>query len=164
MNQKIAITKTGCVSHNGIGCDEFVRNIQQKNEVSEIKIFDIEKYDRKKAYVMNEFDPKTILGEKGLRNLNRNTYFILSTIKKDFDNEIEYFKSNGLNPGLTIGTAFGSLASISDYELEIFEKTPRKINPMGFANTVLNSPTSRANIWLNLPLQVRRYLPEVYQV
>jgi 3-oxoacyl-[acyl-carrier-protein] synthase II len=150
MKQKIAITKAGCISSYGTGKDDFFRNINEIRRPQDITLFETEKYKIKKAFVMNDFDPKTILGEKGLRNLNRNTLLIISALKKDFDDEINYFKTNGKKLGLTVGTAFGSLASISDYELEIFEKTPRKINPMGFANTVLNSPTSRANIWFEL--------------
>jgi len=150
MSKKIVITKTGCVGPSGIGISDFIENVQKVEAPKEITMFSTEKYKIKKAHVLNDFDGKSILGEKGLRNFNRNTIFILSAIKKDLDAEVNYFKENNKKLGLTIGTAFGSLASISDYELEIFEKTPRKVNPMGFGNTVLNSPTSRANIWFGL--------------
>jgi 3-oxoacyl-[acyl-carrier-protein] synthase II len=150
MKNKIVITKTGCISSYGIGLEEFIKNIQTIKNPENITIFDTKDYKNKKAYVLNDFDPKTILGEKGLRNLNRNTLFIISLLKNEFENEINNFKSENKKLGLTIGTAFGSLQSISDYELDIFEKGPRKINPMGFGNTVLNSPTSRANIWFGL--------------
>jgi 3-oxoacyl-[acyl-carrier-protein] synthase II len=150
MKKNIVITKTAAISPIGVGILEFLKNIQKENKPAEITIFDTAKYKNKNAFVLNNFDGKEILGEKGLRNFNRNTVFILSAIKKDLDNELTFFKENNKKLGLTIGTAFGSLASISDYELEIFAKTPRKINPMGFGNTVLNSPASRANIWFGL--------------
>ncbi|OHD10636.1 MAG: hypothetical protein A2086_05500 [Spirochaetes bacterium GWD1_27_9] len=153
MKNKIVITKTGAISPIGVGVENFISNIQKINNPQDIKTFDTEKYDIKKAFVANDFDPKPILGDKGLRNFNRNTLFILSAIKKDMDNEINYFKTEDKRLGLTIGTCFGSLQSISDYELDIFDKGPRKINPMGFGNTVLNSPTSRANIWFGLTSQ-----------
>lgn len=148
--KNIVITKTGVINYQGIGSDEFIKNIQNPKSSDEIKLFDISDYPVKKGYVMNDFDGKQILGEKGLRNFNRNTLFILSALKKDMENEINYFKENNIRFGLTIGSCFGSLQSISDYELEIFDKGPKKINPMGFGNTVLNSPTSRANIWFDI--------------
>jgi len=149
----IVITKRGSISPIGIGIDNFLKNIQIKNNPSVIDIFDVSNYDKNRAFFINNFDPKTILGEKGLRNLNRNTLLILSCLQTDFKDVIDYFNNNNKELGLVVGSAFGSLQSISDYEFEIFEKTPRKINPVGFANTVLNSPTSRANIWYSLMSQ-----------
>ncbi len=146
----IVITRRGAISPFGIGIDDFLKNIQIKQSPTAINIFDVANYDKNQAYVMNDFDPKAILGEKGLRNLNRNTLFILSALQNNFKDVIDYFNENKLELALAVGSAFGSLQSISDYEFEIFEKTPRKINPVGFANTVLNSPTSRANIWYSL--------------
>ncbi|HOV14312.1 MAG TPA: beta-ketoacyl synthase [Spirochaetota bacterium] len=148
--KNIVITKTSVINYQGIGTNEFIKNIQSPKSPDEIKLFDTTNYSVKKAFVMNDFDGKQILGEKGLRNFNRNTLFILSALKNGMENEINYFKENNIRFGLTIGSCFGSLQSISDYELEIFEKGPKKINPMGFGNTVLNSPTSRANIWFDI--------------
>ena len=149
----IVITKRGAISPLGIGIDNFLKNIQIKSNPSVINIFDVSNYDKNRAFFLNDFDPKSILGEKGLRNLNRNTLLILSCLQIDFKDVIDYFNDKNKELGLVVGSAFGSLQSISDYEFEIFEKTPRKINPVGFANTVLNSPTSRANIWYSLMSQ-----------
>lgn len=148
--KNIVITKTSVVNSYGVGIDEFIKNIQIQKDADDIKLFDTTNYDIKHSFTMDGFDAKEVLGDKGLRNFNRNTIFILSAIKLGMEDDINYFKDNNLKFGLTIGSCFGSLQSISDYELDIFEKGAKKINPMGFGNTVLNSPTSRANIWFDI--------------
>jgi 3-oxoacyl-[acyl-carrier-protein] synthase II len=150
MNIKIAVTGAGCMTQNGTGLESLKKSFTETLKPADLTIFDVSHFKRKKAMTLNDFDFKTILGEKGLRNFNRNTLLILSVLKSAFEETMNSMSQKGKRLGLTIGTAFGSLQSISDYELEILDKGPRKINPMGFGNTVINSPASRANIWFQL--------------
>jgi len=51
--------------------------------------------------------------------------------------------------GIVVGSTYGSIGSISSFDLEGLEEGPTFVNPMDFPNTVLNAPASRVSIFFN---------------
>jgi hypothetical protein len=49
-----------------------------------------------------------------------------------------------------MGSAFGSLDSVVDFDAQALQKGPNTVNPMDFPNTVANAAGSRIGIWLQL--------------
>jgi 3-oxoacyl-[acyl-carrier-protein] synthase II len=49
--------------------------------------------------------------------------------------------------GIVVGSTYGSIGSISSFDLEGLREGPAFVNPMDFPNTVLNAPASRASIF-----------------
>jgi 3-oxoacyl-[acyl-carrier-protein] synthase II len=54
--------------------------------------------------------------------------------------------NNTYETGVVVGTTFGSLSNISDFDRESLREGPQYVNPSIFPSTVANSPASRLNI------------------
>ena len=88
-----------------------------------------------------------MLGKKGLRELDRSTRLIISAAKLAIeDSRIEITENNAQFAGVSIGTTFGSLHSIFQFDRSGLIDGSRFVNPSFFPNTVLNSPASRISI------------------
>lgn len=98
---------------------------------------------------LREFDAKTILGKKGLRNKDRNTLIVLSCIQMDLASHIEAIGQPD-DVGLVLGTTFGSLASQVSFTANYIKGGFRAVNAMEFPNMVINAPPSQGNIWFDL--------------
>lgn len=143
---RLLITEVSSISNVGVGLQATADGLAGKQRTSPVKAFDFHELDREVAcYRIDDFDPVAILGKKGLRSKDFATKLVLATIelgqKGCFGAEDE-----GERPGLSIGTALGSLQSIGDFLSDSIVNGVNAVNPMHFANTVINSPTGNANI------------------
>jgi 3-oxoacyl-[acyl-carrier-protein] synthase II len=147
MNRSIVITGIGILSPIGIGKDAFWDGlIQGHTGFKEITLFDTSKFN---VHVAGEIDldPTEFLGKKGLRDFDRSTRLICSAAKLAIDNsKLEITEENTNSIGVSIGTTFGSLHSISQFDREGLIEGPRLVNPSHFPNTVINSPASQVSI------------------
>ena len=151
MNSRLVITGISIISPIGISKDEFWNNLT--NGVSGIKdvtLFDVSKYKSKKAGEISDFDAKEFLGKKGIRHIDRTSLLVSSAAKLAMDDAKithEIYSADEL--GIVIGSTYGSIDSISSFDLEGLEEGPTFVNPMDFPNTVLNAPASRVSIFCN---------------
>jgi len=131
--------------------DEFWTNLT--NGVSGIKdvtLFDVSKYKSKKAGEISDFDAKVYLGKKGIRHIDRTSLLVSSAAKLAMDDAKitnETYSADEL--GIAIGSTYGSIDSISSFDLDGLQEGPTFVNPMEFPNTVLNAPASRVSIFCN---------------
>ena len=85
--------------------------------------------------------------KKDLRNLDRSTRLISSAARLAIDDsKITITEDNTHSMGVSIGTTFGSLHSISQFDRSGLIDGPRFVNPSHFPNTVINSPASQVSI------------------
>jgi len=151
-DKRIVITGVGVLASNGIGKDEFWKNLE--NGVSGIKpvtLFDTSNIRCKLAGEISDFKPETFLGQKGLRNLDRSTKLALVTAKLAInDSGLQITEENTDDIGVSLGTTLGSVWSISEFDKEALREGPRSVNPAHFPNTVMNSPASQISIWFNI--------------
>ena len=104
----------------------------------------------KKAGEIADFDPKEYLGKKGIRHIDRTSLLVSSAAKlamEDANITHETYDADEL--GIVIGSTYGSIDSISSFDLEGLQEGPTFVNPMDFPNTVLNAPASRVSIFCN---------------
>lgn len=97
------------------------------------------------AYLVEGLEPVEILGRKGLRTKDWATKMLLCCLHRGFSEALEHSDAS-LRPGLCLGTAFGSVASIGDFLSDSIENGVNSVNPQAFANTVINAPISNGNI------------------
>ncbi len=145
-NSNLVITGTSSISTLGIGFEEMAKNLATGSKPSSVKAFEFHELDRETAcFRLPEFVPAEILGKKGLRTKDLATKILLATMELQFK---ERFESEPLEskPGIVVGTAFGSVQSIGDFLSDSIVNGVNAVNPMLFANTVINSPTGNANI------------------
>jgi len=154
VKKRLAITGLGIIAPNGIGKDAFWKALKESTSgIKPVTIFDTSNLRTKLAGEVKDFDPKAILGPKGLRNLDRTTLLVLAASKlalddagieqKTIDEYTDYF-------GVSLGTTMGSVWSISEFDKESLREGPRAVNPAHFANTVINSPASHISIKFNI--------------
>lgn len=147
MNRRVVITGIGVLTTIGIGKDSCWEGlIQGKTGFKTISLFDT---SRLNVHVAGEidFDPVEFLGKKGLRDIDRSTRLICSAAKLAIDDgKLEITEENTHSTGVSIGTTFGSLHSISQFDREGLIEGPRFVNPSHFPNTVINSPASQISI------------------
>ena len=144
----IVITGIGVLSPIGSGKENYGEALLQgKTGFREISLFDAGPFRVKVAGEIADFDPVSFLGKKGLRTLDRSTLLLSSAAGLALkDAGIEIRESNTGSTGVSIGTTFGSLHSISQFDRAGLIEGPRSVNPSYFPNTVLNSPASQVAI------------------
>ncbi len=144
---RIVITGIGILSSIGIGRDGFWKAlIDGRQGFKEITLFDTSPF---KVHVGGEieFDPVEFLGKKGLRDLDRSTRLVCSAARLAIDNSgLIIDEENTHSTGVSIGTTFGSLHSISQFDRVGLIEGPKFVNPSHFPNTVINSPASHISI------------------
>jgi 3-oxoacyl-[acyl-carrier-protein] synthase II len=150
MQDKIVITGIGVLSSIGIGKDAFWQALEEgKSGAKPVTLFDTSKLKVKMGAEISDFNPGTILGEKGLRNLDRATKLLLCAGKLALDDaKLEITEENSTSFGISIGTTLGSLWSISEFDKSALRDGPHFVNPAEFPNTVINSPPSQLAIRL----------------
>ena len=151
MNKTIVITGIGILSPIGIGRASFWEALAQgKTGFKQISLFDTSRFNVHVAGEI-EFDPVQFLGKKGLRDLDRSTKLVNTAAKLAIDeSKLEITEANSPRMGVAIGTTFGSLHSISQFDRTGLIEGPRSVNPSHFPNTVLNSPASQISIRFNI--------------
>src|SRR3972149_3173440 len=80
-------------------------------------------------------------GKTGFRPV---TLFDTSPFRLNIAGEITDYTPHSM--GVSIGTTFGSLHSISQFDRSGLIEGPRFVNPSHFPNTVINSPASHVSI------------------
>ena len=154
MDKRIVITGIGVLSSVGTGKDAFWQNlVDGVSGMKPVSLFDTSTLRCSHAGEIPDFDPKEILGKKGLRNLDRTTLLSLSASKLALDDAgIEHPISEETtdNVGVSLGSTMGSVWSISEFDKTALREGPRAVNPAHFPNTVINSPASHISIKFNI--------------
>ncbi len=151
MNSRLVITGVSVLSPIGLNKEEFWNNLTNGvSGIKDITLFDVSRYKSKKAGEISDFDAKAFLGKKGIRHIDRTSLLVSSAAKlvmEDAKITHDIYSEDEL--GIVIGSTYGSIGSISSFDLEGLEEGPTFVNPMDFPNTVLNAPASRASIFCN---------------
>lgn len=148
-DMKLVITKVSSITTLGIGFDALAGGLVEKPVLSSVKSFEFHEFESEiPCFRINDFDPVAILGKKGLRTKDLATKILLATLELGFKERLEN-ETEDTKPGIVVGTAFGSIQSIGDFLSDSIVNGVNAVNPMAFANTVINSPTGNANIRYN---------------
>ena len=145
---RVVITGIGVLSPVGIGRQVYWEALfRGKTGFKAISLFDTAPYKVRIAGEISDFDPVSFLGKKGLRTLDRSTRLLSSAAKLAIDDAHLHINDEDTNSiGVSIGTTFGSLHSISQFDREGLIEGPKYVNPSHFPNTVINSPASQVSI------------------
>ncbi|MBU1727192.1 MAG: beta-ketoacyl-[acyl-carrier-protein] synthase family protein [Candidatus Omnitrophica bacterium] len=147
MENNSVITGVGVIAPNGIGKEEFWQNLRDgRSNFKPISLFDTKDL---KVNLAGEviFNPKEILPTVNARDLDRATILLSCAAKLALsDAGFEITDANSKQAGVSVGTTFGSLYSISEFDKEAIRDGPKYANPSVFTSTVGNSPASRISI------------------
>ncbi|MBU2541851.1 MAG: beta-ketoacyl-[acyl-carrier-protein] synthase family protein [Candidatus Omnitrophica bacterium] len=145
---RTVITGIGVISPIGIGKDEYWQSIMDgKSGFKPITLFDTSDLKVKIGGEISNFNPKQILNTQNIMDLDRATLLLSSAVKLAIDDaKLDINETNTKQIGVSVGTTFGSLHSISEFDKESLREGPRYVNPSVFPSTVGNSPASRIGI------------------
>lgn len=148
----VVITGAGVISPLGAGREAFWNSLKMGTTgFSEISLFDSSKFNVHIAGEIKNFDPLNYLEKRKIRDLDRSTLLVCSAARLAIEDAgISVTSHNTDATGVSIGTTFGSLHSISQFDLTSLREGPRFVNPSHFPNTVINSPASRISILFNI--------------
>lgn len=148
MKKPVVLTGIGILSPINTCKDIFWESLfQGKPGFKKISLFDTASFNVHVAGEIADFDPVSLLGKKGLRTLDRSTRLVNSAAKLAIeDSKLTITDENTHSIGVSIGTTFGSLHSISQFDRDTLIDGPRYVNPSHFPNTVINSPASQVSI------------------
>lgn len=146
--KRVVITGLGVVSPIGIGKEQYWNSLREgKSSFKPISLFDTKGLKVNIAGEIADFKPKEILGNVNIMDLDRATLLLSCAVKLAVqDAALEINESNTKQTGVSVGTTFGSLYSISEFDKESVKEGPRYVNPSVFPSTVGNSPASRVSI------------------
>lgn len=146
--KRLVFTGLGVISPIGNSFSEYWDNLSQgRSGFKLITLFDTSDLKVKTAGEITEFNPKEYLGSQNLLDLDRATLLLLSAAKLALaDAQLEINQDNTTRMGVSVGTTFGSVHSISKFNRESLSEGPRYVNPSIFPSTVGNSAASRVSI------------------
>jgi 3-oxoacyl-[acyl-carrier-protein] synthase II len=148
VKRRVVITGIGVISPIGIGKNQYWQSLWEgRSGFRPITLFDTKELKVKIAGEITDFDPKQFLGPKGLRTQDRATTLLSSAVKLALeDTSIQINDENTKDIGIVVGTTFGSVQSIMDFDKKALIDGPLSVNPSYFPNTVINSPASQSAI------------------
>lgn len=148
MDNRVVVTGIGVISPIGTGKESFWDGLKRGlSGIRPVSLFDVSRYRSKQAGEIPEFDPKAFLGQKGIRHFDRTSLLITAATGMALgDASLDHCYGEE-DLGIVLGSTFGSIESISTFDLEALKEGPNYVNPMDFPNTVLNAPASRASIF-----------------
>ncbi len=77
MSSRLVITGISILSPIGVKKDEFWNNLANGvSGIKDITLFDVSKYNSKKAGEISDFDAKEYLGKKGIRHIDRTSLLV----------------------------------------------------------------------------------------
>jgi 3-oxoacyl-(acyl-carrier-protein) synthase len=158
---RLAVTGLGVVSPIGIGREAFWAALREPEAAERAafagtsSVLSPELCPGAEVAEVWGWDPSRWLGEKGHRNFDRLTKFLITAAKLGLEDA--GLKEGGqhlaLGPeavGICSATAYGSLDVISEMFRVTELEDPRYINPTRFPNTVINAAAGYVSIWEDL--------------
>src|SRR5512139_3485648 len=127
MKREVVISGIGVLSPIGIGRDNYWAGLSKgKTGFGKITLFDAAPFKVHFAGEITDFDPLSILGKKGLRDLDRSTKLICSAARLALDDSgLEISDTTTRDTVIAVGTTFGSLHSISQFDRSGLTEGPR---------------------------------------
>ncbi len=153
----LVITGIGAVSQQVVGHGQLVDAIRDRTfaRCASPTLFDPLKWPGSLVCEANDFDPTPVLGDKGLRNIDRLTRMFLVSARQALEDaglrkETQWLHGSGPRAGVCASTAYGSLESMVELHRVALLESPRYLNPAKFPNTVINAALGYVSIWEDL--------------
>lgn len=150
--KRIVITGIGVLSSIGMGKEEYWHALREgRCGMRPITIFNTDEYKIKKACEVPNFDPQRYFTRRQLVNFNRAIALLIVAVKQGLEDAKFSIKDDNIEDfGVSVGTTFGSLHALSEFDRESIIKGPQLVNPALFPNTVANLPASQVSIYFKI--------------
>jgi 3-oxoacyl-[acyl-carrier-protein] synthase II len=152
MNHRVAITGVGLISPLGYSSSALFNALcDGRSGVSKLQEFSSNGHRCHLASRLRDFRAETYLSGRPLRPLDRTCHLATAACGlalKDSGWRTE--ERADIDFGLVLGTMFGGMHTIAEFDRTALTSGPASVSPMAFANTVINAAAGQAAIWHNL--------------
>ncbi|HYN22544.1 MAG TPA: beta-ketoacyl synthase N-terminal-like domain-containing protein, partial [Thermoanaerobaculia bacterium] len=152
MRRRVVVTGAGAIS----SVADSSRGLQEalgegRSGLKPVELFPLDGLGPQVAGEVRPFEPRTWLGERNLRPIDRTARLLLVAAQQALE-------ESGWTPelrqeqeiGLVLGTTFCSVHTISEFDRRAVQLGPSYASPLDFANSVINAAAGQAAIWNNL--------------
>ncbi|MFF2746222.1 beta-ketoacyl synthase N-terminal-like domain-containing protein [Kitasatospora sp. NPDC058048] len=146
------ITAWSAVSPFGIGRAAFAQGLRERRATATALAPELARTSDGTACVVPGFDPRTVLGRKGTRSMDRVTGLAVTAVGALLDDGgRNRAVGTGERAALALGTTTGSAQSMLDFTRDSFTgEMPFFVDPAKFPNTVMNCAAGQCAIWYQL--------------
>ncbi len=150
--RRVVITGAGVVSPLGDAPEAFHEALSQgRSGISAVSLFALDGVATSRGGEIRDFAPGDYLGEGNFRPLDRAARLAasaahLALAAGGWTPE----RREGLEVGLVLGTMFGSIHTISEFDRRALVAGPKYVKPLDFANSVINAAAGQTAIWHGL--------------
>jgi 3-oxoacyl-[acyl-carrier-protein] synthase II len=142
----IVITGMGIISPIGIGWESFCKGLEEgRSGLSPLTLFEYSQNPPPLVGQVAGFDPEPYLGNRGIRHFDRTALMVTSAAKMALGSA-GWEKYPSEEAGVVLGSTFGVIDSIADFDTVALKEGANYVNPMSFPNTVINAAASRISI------------------
>lgn len=150
--RRVVVTGTGLVSALGASPADLLAALAEgRSALRPVTSFDAAAARCRQAAAMIDFEPAAYLTDRSLHPLDRTSRLAASAAALALE-------ASGWGPeartehevGLVLGTMFGSVHTISEFDRKAITAGPGYAKPMSFANSVINAAAGQTAIWHNL--------------
>jgi len=155
----VVVTGVGLVSALGDSAPELWQALAAgRSGISEITAFDTAGLSCRRGGSIDGFDPRETLGQANFRPLDRTGRLATVAAARALDDSGHGGADRGdrtdhageAEIGLVLGTMFGSVHTISEFDRRALVAGPQYAKPLDFANSVINAAAGQAAIWHHL--------------
>lgn len=151
--KRVVITGMGLVTPLGDDPEElFAALCDGRSGVATIENFDTELLPYRQGGEIRDFKPADYLGSKNLRPLDRTGRLAAAAAHNALLHAGWSEEARADHTiGLVLGTLFGSVHTISQFDCRALTAGPMYAKPLDFANSVINAAAGQTAIWHRLP-------------
>lgn len=152
MSRPVVITGRGVISSLGDAAAELHDSLcAGRSGLTEIELFDSSSFTCRTAGEIRGFDPKTYLGKKNFRPLDRTSRLVTAAASLALEDSGWSPEARADQPiGLVLGTMYCSVKTIAEFDRRAMEAGPIYASVLDFANSVINAAAGQAAIWHDL--------------
>jgi 3-oxoacyl-[acyl-carrier-protein] synthase II len=152
VKNRVAITGRGLLCALGDNAGVVHQSLHEgKSGLANVELFETSGLTQPVAGGIKGFDPKTYLGKKNMRPLDRTARIVATTAHLALEDSGWPVEARaGQEIGLVLGTMYGSVHTIAEFDRHAVVEGPSYASPLDFANTVINAAAGQTAIWHGL--------------
>ena len=152
--RRVVITGAGVVSSLGVSPAALHGALcEGESGIAPVELFDLDGVPTRVGGQIRGFAPGDYLGKGNFRPLDRTAQLTASAAQLALDASglgAGRDEESGDELGLVLGTMFGSVHTISEFDRRALVAGPQYVKPLDFANSVINAAAGQTAIWHQL--------------
>ncbi len=150
--RRVVITGQGLISPLGDSPEAFWQAlVTGQRGLGQLELFAANGLSSLPVGEIKDFEPQKYFGDRNYRPLDRNSRLATAASKLALTSAgLLAATERDASVGLVLGTMFGSVRTIAEFDRRGLTAGPNYVKPLDFANSVINAPAGQTVIWHHL--------------